>query len=81
MCIRDRGNRIGYHPETARFEIEALAGRSAAALSATETLQNEIKSPTSNSPSAAAAAQGDLERTKAHQTRVQRALANLHDAQ
>jgi alpha-glucosidase len=75
------GNRIGYHPETARFEIEALASGCAAALSATETLQNDIKSPTSNSPSAAAAAQGDLERTKAHQTRVQRALANLHDAQ
>ena len=44
------GNRIGYHPETAGFEIEALAGRSAAALSATETLQNDIKSPTSYSP-------------------------------
>ena len=44
------GNRIGYHPETARFEIEALAGRCAAALSATETAQNDIKSPTSYSP-------------------------------
>jgi len=75
------GNRIGYHPETAGFEIEALAGRSAAALSATETAQNDIKSSTSCSPSAAAAAQGDIERTKVHQTRVQRALANLHDAQ
>ena len=60
-------NRIGYHPETARLEIEALAGRCAAALSATET---------------AAATQRDPdERTKAHQARLQRALANLHDAQ
>ncbi len=76
------GNRIGYHPETARVEIEALAGRCAAALSATETAQNDIKSPTSYaSPSAVAAAQGDPERTKAHQARLQRALANLHDAQ
>jgi alpha-glucosidase len=76
------GNRIGYHPETARFEIEALAGRCAAALSATETAQNDIKSPTSySSPSASATAQGDPERTKAHQARLQRALANLHDAQ
>jgi alpha-glucosidase len=73
------GNRIGYHPEAARPEIEALAGRCAAALSATETAQNDIKSPTSNaSPSAAT---GDPERKKAHQARLQRALANLRDAQ
>ena len=73
------GNRVGYHPETARFELEALAGRTAAALSATETLQNNIKSPTSNSPSAAA--QGDPQQTKTHLARLQRALANLHAAQ
>jgi alpha-glucosidase len=69
------GNRIGYHPETARFEMEALAGRCSAALSAAETAQSDIKSPTSD----ASAAQ--RERTKAHQAHVQRALANLHDAQ
>jgi alpha-glucosidase (family GH31 glycosyl hydrolase) len=63
------GNRIGYHPETARVEIEALAGRCAAALAATEALQN------------AAAPQGDANRAKAHRVRLQRALANLHDAQ
>ena len=38
------------YPTTSAVEIEALAGRSAAALSATETLQNDIKSPTSYSP-------------------------------
>jgi hypothetical protein len=76
------GNRIGYHPGTARFEIEALAGRYAAAVSATETTQNDIKPPTSYaSAAAAAAAKGDADRTKAHQARLQRALANLHDAQ
>ena len=75
------GNRIGYHPETARVEIEALAGRAAAALSASEALQNEIKSPSSDSASAAAAAQGDPRQTKAHQARLQRALANLRAAQ
>jgi hypothetical protein len=63
------GNRIGYHPQTARVEIEALAGRCAAALAATEALQN------------AAAPQGDANRAKAHRVRLQRALANLHDAQ
>jgi alpha-glucosidase len=76
------GNRIGYHPATARFEIAALAGRYAAAVSATETAQNDIKPPTSYvSASAAAAAKGDADRTKAHQARLQRAIANLHDAQ
>jgi alpha-glucosidase len=71
------GNRIGYHPETSRLEMEALAGRCAAAFSATKALQNEIK-PTSN---AAATAERDANRVKAHQARVQRALANLQDAQ
>ena len=79
------GNRIGYHPETARSEIEALDGRYAAAVSAIETTQNDIKPPTSyasaSASTAAAAAKGDADRTKAHQARLQRALANLHDAQ
>jgi hypothetical protein len=72
------GNRIGYHPETARVEIEALAGRCAAAVSATEAMQHDVKPPTSSS---AAAALRDADRAKAHQIRLQRALANLHDAQ
>jgi alpha-glucosidase len=72
------GDRIGYHPETARVEIEALAGRCAAAMSATEAAQNNIKPQTST---AAATAQQDADRIKAHQGRVRRALANLHDAQ
>jgi alpha-glucosidase (family GH31 glycosyl hydrolase) len=63
------GNRIGYHPETARVEIEALAGRCAAARLATEALQNTV------------AAAEDAERAKAHKARLQRALANLHEAQ
>jgi alpha-glucosidase (family GH31 glycosyl hydrolase) len=74
------GDRIGYHPETARSEIEALAGGAAAALSAGEALHNDIKSPASNA-SPSAAAQGDPQQTKAHQARLQRALANLHAAQ
>jgi alpha-glucosidase len=40
------GNRIGYYPNTARSEMEALAGRCAAALSAAEMAQNDIKSAT-----------------------------------
>jgi alpha-glucosidase len=76
------GNRIGYHPETARLETDALAARYAAAIAAIETMQNDTKPPTSyTSASAAAAAKGDADRTKAHQARLQRALANLHDAQ
>src|SRR6267154_491569 len=71
------GDRIGYHPETTRVEIEALAGRCAAALSVTEPAQNDGKAPTSNAPASATAAEGDAERNKAHQARVQRALANL----
>jgi len=74
------GDRIGYHPETTRVEIEALAGRCAAALSVTEPAQNDGKAPTSNAPPSATAADGDAERNKAHQARVQRALANLRDA-
>jgi hypothetical protein len=63
-------------------EIEALAGRYTAAVSATAAAQNDIKPPTSyTSASAAAAAKGDADRTKAQQTRLQRALANLHDTQ
>ena len=73
------GDRIGYHPETTRVEIEALAGRCAAALSATEA-HDDSKAPTSNAPASATAAEGDAERSKAHQARVQRALANLRDA-
>jgi alpha-glucosidase len=72
------GDRIGYHPETARAEMEAFAGRCATALSATEALQNQVKPATSN---AAMAAQRDPDRVKAHQARMQRALANLHEAQ
>ena len=72
------GDRIGYHPETARVEIEALASRCAAALSATEAAQNDTQPPTSN---AAATAQQDADRIKAHHARLRRALANLHDAQ
>jgi len=74
------GNRIGYRPETARVEIEGLSARCAAALSATETTQKDIKPPaTDASPSAVA--QRDPERARAHQARWQRALANLQDAQ
>jgi alpha-glucosidase len=74
------GDRIGYHPETTRVEIDAFAGRCAAALSVTEAAQNDSMAPTSSAPASATATEGDAERSKAHQGRVQRALANLRDA-
>jgi alpha-glucosidase len=75
------GDRIGYHPETARVEIEALIGRCAAALSVTEAAQKDIRVSTSNAPASVTTAKGDSDRAKTHQARLQRALANLQDAQ
>jgi hypothetical protein len=63
------GNRIGYHPQTARAEIEAFLGQYAAVVSATETALNDIKRLT------------DADRASEHQAHLQRALAVLYDAQ
>ena len=75
------GNRIGYHPQTARAEMEAFLGHYAAVISATETALNDVirlKSLTSASP---AATTRDADRASEHQAHLQRALAVLRDAQ
>jgi len=67
------GNRIGYHPETARDEIAAFPDRYAAAIKASEMVENQIKSPTAHPATA------DSERAAAaHQANRNRALADLH---
>jgi hypothetical protein len=65
------GNRIGYHPQTARAELEAFLSQYAPVVSATETALNDINRATSR----------DADRAGKHQARLQRALAALRDAQ
>ncbi len=75
-------NRIGYHPETAPVEIAAFAGRYAAAVSATESMQNSMKRSNAKALISVAAAavvdREEAERAAAHQEHLQRALADLH---
>jgi alpha-glucosidase len=74
------GNRIGYHPQTARAEIEAFLGQYAAVVSATETALNDIKRLTSSASASPAATTRDADRASKHQAHLQRALAVLYDA-
>ncbi len=73
------GNRIGYHPDTAREELTAFAERYAAAVEATGSVRNSGKAP-AGSASQPAEAQAEAERAQAasHQAHLQRALADLH---
>jgi hypothetical protein len=75
------GNRIGYHPQTARAEIEAFLGQYAAVVSAIETALNDIKRLTSSTSASTAATTRDADRASKHQAHLQRALAVLYDAQ
>jgi len=75
------GNRIGYHPQTARAEIEAFLGQYAAVASAIETALNDIKRLTSSTSASTAATTRDADRASKHQAHLQRALAVLYDAQ
>ena len=65
------GNRIGYHPESARAEVGALSARYAAAMASVE----KLKEPAYREP------KNDQERTKnkTHEEHVARALAVLQD--
>ncbi len=69
------GNRIGYHPETARAEMGAFAGRCAAAVAASEAVQGNVKPLSANA--SAAATQAEAERAASHKAHLRRALAEL----
>lgn len=73
------GNRIGYHPETARQEIDAFPAGYTAALAATEKLQAAPDS--SRARVAAAPTDAKSRRAEQHGIRLARALASIHDAQ
>ena len=72
------GNRIGYHPESAGAEIAALADRYAATVAATAKVPSNLKAPGAQaSASAIAAAEAGA---RAHESHVQRAIADLQAA-
>ena len=72
------GDRIGYHPETARAEIDGLAQRYADAIAATKAMGEE-SGPSKKPVSGAPTSNEDAERSAAHQGRVKHALADLED--
>lgn len=69
------GNRIGYHPQTARAELEAFSAQYAEAVAAVATLQKSVP-PVADT--AAASAHTLAERAPSHQVHLQRALSDLH---
>ena len=69
------GNRIGYHPESARAEIAAFAGRYASAVLASEHVLDNTRPLPANASASAIAAAADL--AALHQAHLQRALAAL----
>lgn len=72
------GDRIGYHPETARTELDALQGRYAEAVAATQAMMDASK-PSTKPVSGAPAAGADADRSQKHRERVAHALADLQD--
>ena len=74
------GNRLGYHPETARNELEALATNYAKAVAATQKMKGDSE-PSTAHPSGAPAAKPDADRTRNHKAHVDRALADLMESQ
>ncbi len=65
------GNRIGYHPASARDEVAAFAKRYAAALTAVQQLQT--------GPGSSPTTVADAERSKKSGERIAHALADLQD--
>ena len=72
------GDRIGYHPDSARAEIEALPAHYAEAVAATQAMHDDSK-PSTKPVSGAPATGPEAERSQAHQGRVNHALADLQD--
>jgi hypothetical protein len=72
------GNRIGYHPDTARAEVEALSNRYGLAVEATEKMRSDSE-PSTKPVSGAPAAPADADRARTHKAHVDHALADLRD--
>ncbi len=72
------GNRIGYHPDTAQAEVQALQTRYAAAITATTDLEH--KASDARVPGTTKMVAADETRRQQHAAHVHRALAALNDA-
>ena len=73
------GDRLGYHPETARAELANFSRHYAEAVAVTEKMRLDGK-PSIQGTNGARPTGSEAERTRDHQDRVSHALADLEDA-
>lgn len=74
------GDRLGYHPETAQRELDGFAAKYRAAVSVTEAMEVQSE-PATKAVSGAPSAGPEAERSRSHQERLAKALADLRDGQ
>ncbi len=76
--LMQTGNRIGYHPETAREEISALPVQTSVAVAAAKALED--KAAAERKPGTTEMVPASAARAAQHKARVDRAIANLTSA-